>query len=290
MHRYKEVIEAVSLQGTTSSKDRDESSVYIKLNPLLHRNNATEESIFALGFVKKYILYAKNVLAPVLTDDSTKVIVDAYDELRSGDGGVKTLPITPRLIESLIRLSVAHAKARLAKAVSREDAEAAVEIMKFAIYHDSDPEKNTRQQHQQQQRLQQKDGMEIEADSVDSESKKNSAQRDPQSLGKRKQRSTETKPNSISVDKEEHEESLSHPKKKRKTLASFPQRRDLFLSFLKQALGNNSTTQLILIKEVVDLANEKVTQKFSAEEVTQILKDISSTGQITSYDNKNIYI
>ncbi len=44
------------------------------------------------------------------------------------------MPITARTLETLLRLSTAHAKARLSSRVERLDAEAAVEILQFALY------------------------------------------------------------------------------------------------------------------------------------------------------------
>jgi len=50
---------------------------------------------------------------------------------------MKTLPITARMLETLIRLSTAHAKCRLSDVITIEDAQNALQIVNFALYHDT---------------------------------------------------------------------------------------------------------------------------------------------------------
>ena len=46
----------------------------------------------------------------------------------------QTQPVTARSLETMIRLSTAHAKSRLSKTVDLEDAQAAVELIEFAFF------------------------------------------------------------------------------------------------------------------------------------------------------------
>ncbi|KAL2930817.1 DNA replication licensing factor MCM3-like protein 1 [Bienertia sinuspersici] len=76
---------------------------------------------------------------PELSDEASEQIATAYAELRnsnaSAKGGGGTLPITARTLETIIRLSTAHAKLKLSRTVLKSDVEAALKVLNFAIYH-----------------------------------------------------------------------------------------------------------------------------------------------------------
>ena len=46
----------------------------------------------------------------------------------------RTQPVTARALETLIRLSTAHARARLSKVISADDAQSAIELVQFAYF------------------------------------------------------------------------------------------------------------------------------------------------------------
>lgn len=97
-----------------------------------HMETAEQQAI-PVDLLKKYIYYARHI-DPKLTPEANKVISAFYISLRkqskeSGDGRL-LIPITPRQLESLVRLSEAHARLKLHEKVLAEDALQAVNIFK----------------------------------------------------------------------------------------------------------------------------------------------------------------
>ncbi|KAG6331169.1 hypothetical protein ID866_7918 [Astraeus odoratus] len=126
-----------------------ETSPFEKYDPLLHvgftavksrtrKGKQVKVEVLSIAFIKKYIQYAKNRPLPVLTNGASNHIVNVYANLRNEDEGQtnkkKTAPLTARTLETLIRLSTAHAKARLSAKVEQQDAVIAEEIMRYALY------------------------------------------------------------------------------------------------------------------------------------------------------------
>lgn len=100
---------------------------------------AGSDEILALSFVKKYMHYARTKCVPVLTKSASEFIATAYAEFRqkkeqSEIVEAKTFPVTPRTLETLIRLATAHAKARLSSRVEKKDAKMAQEMIQFCLY------------------------------------------------------------------------------------------------------------------------------------------------------------
>ena len=62
----------------------------------------------------KYISYAREKIHPILSEDAGRRIVDLYVELRKQgqDRNEKRVTATTRQLESMIRMSEAHARMR----------------------------------------------------------------------------------------------------------------------------------------------------------------------------------
>lgn len=103
-------------------------------------NGVKPRDVLTSSFIKKYIHYAKSEISPILTPEAANAIHGFYSDLRNGaipDQRRKTLPVTARTLETLIRLSTAHAKSRLSTSVTKKDAEIAYEIMRFAMFQET---------------------------------------------------------------------------------------------------------------------------------------------------------
>jgi DNA replication licensing factor MCM3 len=128
-----------------------ETNVYERFNAILHsgmtvtsgKGKNKKIDVLSIGFIKKYIQYAKSRIKPVLTKAASDHIVATYAELRNQDleaNQRRTSPMTARTLETLIRLATAHAKARLSSTVDEKDADEAEKILKFALFKEM-PEK-----------------------------------------------------------------------------------------------------------------------------------------------------
>lgn len=77
-------------------------------------------------------------MKPKLSEQACDAIANEYSRLRSEENVqsdvARTQPVTARTLETLIRLSTAHARARMAKTVSVDDAQAAIELVQYAYF------------------------------------------------------------------------------------------------------------------------------------------------------------
>jgi DNA replication licensing factor MCM3 len=148
----------VPLDASAAEDDDDEeveredgtSRVLVKFSPLLH-SGAIEEAradakargrsfgrsgtveLLDIDFLKKFISYAKARVRPTLTDDAREGIGAAYNQLRQRSEA-RAMPVTARTLETLIRLSTGHAKARLSPIVEAADVTEAVGILNYSFF------------------------------------------------------------------------------------------------------------------------------------------------------------
>lgn len=155
MHRYRQpgieegapVREQLNQSLGVGLEENDDSNqpteVYEKFNAMLHAGIANMNrgkknlEILSIPFIKKYIQYAKSRVKPVLSKGAADHIIATYSALRNDElsgNQRRTSPITARTLETLIRLSTAHAKSRLSNRVDEKDAKSAESILRFAMF------------------------------------------------------------------------------------------------------------------------------------------------------------
>lgn len=85
--------------------------------------------------LRKYISYAKS-LKPELSQEAIEEISKYYVKMRSSgsdEDGIKSIPISARQLEGLVRLSEASAKLWLRKVVTVDDAKKAIELVHYSL-------------------------------------------------------------------------------------------------------------------------------------------------------------
>jgi DNA replication licensing factor MCM3 len=119
-------------------RNRNDSHVgkYSEKDP--HSNDILQHD-----FLRKFLHFAKTRIKPELTDGAREFIANRYAEMRCRQDE-RTLPVTARTLETVIRLASAHAKARLSNIVeAKPDCEIAMDVLSFALYHeDGEGQKN----------------------------------------------------------------------------------------------------------------------------------------------------
>ena len=87
-------------------------------------------------FMKKYIAYAR-ALKPVLSGGAIDKIKKFYVSIRNAtneeETGTKSIPITARQLEAIVRIAEAYAKAELSKEVTPTHAQRAIDLMLYCL-------------------------------------------------------------------------------------------------------------------------------------------------------------
>lgn len=117
------------------NREKDEKLASFILQ--LHQKPEDGTSEIDTKVLKKYFMYIRNKCHPKLTNSAIEVIKEYYVNMRnsgnSEETGVRSVPISARQLEALVRLSEACAKLRLGKTVSKKDAQKAVELVDYSL-------------------------------------------------------------------------------------------------------------------------------------------------------------
>jgi len=113
----------------TPMPDKDEKLARFVVG--LHKGMTPSEGKLKTEFLRKYIAYCRKK-KPQITDEAEEIYVDYYLKMRSGgnnETGLKSIPISARQLEGIIRMSEAYAKIELSDNVTKRHAEKAVRMM-----------------------------------------------------------------------------------------------------------------------------------------------------------------
>lgn len=110
--------------------------MYLEDRPSQSAGASTGE-IIPIELLTAYISYARQNIHPVLTEAASEELISSYVAMRKLGEDVRVadrrITATTRQLESMIRLSEAHAKMRLSSIVELDDVKEAVRLIKSAI-------------------------------------------------------------------------------------------------------------------------------------------------------------
>ena len=117
------------------NREKDEMTASFILS--LHQNPEKAQSEIPTTLLKKYFAYVRQRIQPKMTDQAVEELKEYYISMRNSganaEGGIKSIPITARQLEGLVRLSEASAKIRLSKTVTKKDALKAIEMIDYCL-------------------------------------------------------------------------------------------------------------------------------------------------------------
>jgi DNA replication licensing factor MCM2 len=94
-----------------------------------HSFKIEEEDLISQEMLKKYMIFAKKFVHPKLTDVDKEKISDFYSCIRKYSASIGGIPIGIRHIESMLRMSEAHAKMHLREYVRTDDVDVAIKML-----------------------------------------------------------------------------------------------------------------------------------------------------------------
>lgn len=86
-----------------------------------------------MSILRDYIAYAKEHIHPKLSEEASQKLIQTYVDMRKVGSGRGQISAYPRQLESLIRLSEAHAKVRFSQVVTVDDVEEAWRLHREAL-------------------------------------------------------------------------------------------------------------------------------------------------------------
>lgn len=117
------------------NREKDEKTASFILE--LHKHPEKVVAEIDSDLIRKYFAHIRGKINPRMTDEAIEELKEYYISMRNiggaEEGGVKSIPITARQLEGLVRLSEAAARIRMSKTVTKEDARKAIELIDYCL-------------------------------------------------------------------------------------------------------------------------------------------------------------
>ncbi len=103
----------------------------------LHKNPEVEEKKISSDLLRKYIAFVKQNCTPQLTTEALQEIQAFYVQMRNRGGNdekaMRSVPISARQLEALVRLAEASARVRISPTVDVEDAKRGINLLMYCL-------------------------------------------------------------------------------------------------------------------------------------------------------------
>ncbi|XP_076163964.1 minichromosome maintenance 3 [Ptiloglossa arizonensis] len=280
-----------------------EIQVYQKYDPLLHGQlRSKSDQILTINFMRKYIHIAR-CMKPKLTEEASAAIASEYSKLRSEESVesdvARTQPITARTLETLIRLATAHAKARLSKNVTEEDAQAAIELVEFAYFkrvlekekkkrrrHDSEDSTHGEEPSEKKKKRMKKSKTSGEQDLYEFDSD------DDNHVDEVVMRTTRLRTRTTSTLQSQSDQPLAQDSDQTvvsETPATITEERLKVFKTLLHKLFQQQRAQSLSLSRVREYINSEQSHEFTSGEITAAINRMSDANQIMAADD-NIFL
>lgn len=117
--------------------DREKDEKMASFILALHKQTDTRKPLVETSLLRKYIAYARTRVSPKLTEGAVEEIKEYYVSMRASgsteEGLIKTIPISARQLEALVRLTESNARVRLSEIATREDAKRGINLLDYCL-------------------------------------------------------------------------------------------------------------------------------------------------------------
>lgn len=142
--KNKNLVEQIDMESTLLSRfdlifpmiDKINRETDFNIAESIWEEMAVEE-VLSVDFMKKYFKYVQK-FKPKITESAKELInkfyVDVREKSRGAGSGIEGMPIVPRHLKGIRRLSEASAKLRLSNLIEEEDAKIAIDLFKESVF------------------------------------------------------------------------------------------------------------------------------------------------------------